>query len=122
MSKTNTQVLSFDNLKRGRPERNKPAMHAAKEIIGERVTASSALKEPPTDDDIEQFQSQLNMVSIKSLATAFKTAKTSLDKPVSLKEFRNFLNNSFENKPHERLVLAMFERFKVFRLEGDREN
>ena len=57
------------------------------------------------------------------MASAFKVKSgTKLDKPIDLKNFRTFLYNTFaENKPHERLVAAMFERFKMFRLEGDRE-
>lgn len=64
----------------------------------------------------------MDIESIKNLASAFKEKMTSLDKNISLKDFRNFLNNTFaDKKPHERLVVAMFERFKPFRLEGDRE-
>ena len=47
---------------------------------------------------------------------------TTLDKQIPLKDFRTFLNMTFnETRPHERLVIAMFERFKSFKLEGDRE-
>lgn len=88
-----------------------------------RLGAPSTLKHFPTDQEIEAFQAQLNSESIKSLAEAFKnSAVTSLKQKIPLSTFQKFLNENFENsKPAESLVVAMFERFKPFRLDGVRE-
>ena len=94
---------------------------AAQEIAHNRVFAPSQIKEAPTDEDIEAFQSQLSVESIKHLATNFINEHTKLDAHINLKSFKNTLAKTFEKKPHDRLILAMFERFKPFKLEGERE-
>ena len=56
------------------------------------------------------------------MATAFKNQFTTLKNKINLQQFRKFLNENFTIKPPaESLVLAMFERFKPFRLDGHRE-
>ena len=39
-----------------------------------------------------------------------------------MKEFKYFLNKVFDPKPSPDLIEAMFERFKPFKLKGEREN
>lgn len=90
-----------------------------------KVEAESKMKERfPTDKEIEEFQAQLNAESIKQLAEAFKNSTvTSLNKKINYATFQKFLNENFpDNKPAESLVLAMFERFRPFRLEGIRDD
>ena len=41
---------------------------------------------------------------------------------MQLKQFAGFLNGNFEEAPTESLIVSMFERFKPFRLEGERED
>lgn len=91
-------------------------------MLQRRIQPSTNIKNFPTDAEIESFHSQLNMQTIKKMATSVKTEKTSLNVLLSLKEFRNFLNQTFEVKPSEDLILAMFERFKPFKLVGEREH
>ena len=99
---------------------NAAAALAGREIA-KHVKASSNLKSFPNDTEIEQFDAQLNMQTIKKLATSVKTEKTSLNVLLSLKEFKVFLNQTFAPRPTEDLILAMFERFKPFKLVGERE-
>jgi len=86
-----------------------------------KVSAPTNVKAYPTDEEIERFQAQLNSESIKTLATAFKNQFTTLKVKIKYTEFKKFLDDSFE-KVADSLALAMFDRFKPFRLDGIRDD
>lgn len=61
---------------------------------------------------------------MKKLADMYKDTKVSLKYGANLNEFRNILHDMFKMQPpKESLILAMYERFKPFKLsDGVREN
>ena len=91
------------------------------EIVGGKLPGSLNLKTFPTDAEIEAFQSQLNVDSVQQLTVNFKNA---LKQQRTLPQFKSFLTDFFKvNEPADSLVVAMFERFKPFKLsDGIREN
>jgi Ca2+-binding EF-hand superfamily protein len=64
---------------------------------------------------------QLNSETIKTLATAFKNQFTTLKVKIKFADFNKFLEDNFKDVA-DCLIVAMFERFKPFRLDGVREN
>ena len=108
--------------------RNSSLVNAGLSTIQETPTylkesARSNLRRDPTDAEIEAFQCQLNVHSIKQLAETFKNVATSLKQRCNYQNFQKYLNENFNhNKPAENLVLAMFERFRPFRLEGTKDD
>ena len=90
--------------------------------VGKQMSKGQKTGNFPSDQEIEDFQAQLNSDSIKNLATAFKNHFTTLKQKVQKPMFTKFLNESFKDpEVAPDLINSMYERFKPFRLEGTKD-
>ena len=64
----------------------------------------------------------MNSNSIKQIATAFKNQFTTLKVTVNKSQLTKFLNETFKDPAvSPDLITHMYERFKPYRLEGDKD-